>query len=269
MPVPFHTKYRQPLSSTAISEVHDNAATAGSSSIIRAFAEKPGKVFLLYGERPIFQLSLQMAAHAMADEHSIAVVDGCNRFDVHALSRFARIKKIDPNKFLSRIFISRGFTCYQMEQAVIHKLPAFLTAIHSETALIFGLLDTFYDEQAQLREVQQILQRLLVSFQKMKSSGMSLLLVCLERTVAPKERNQLFTTLKNGVDRVYKLDANEQGKLQLFLESQQTTPAIKLIARGETHYGADGTNLYQPDRPGIVKLGKVPPRTAQRRSGSV
>jgi hypothetical protein len=269
MPAPFHTKYRQSSSSTAISEIHDNAAAAGSNSIIRAFAEKPGKVFLLYGERPIFQLSLQMAAHAMADGNSIAVVDGCNRFDVHALSRFARIRKIDPNKFLNRIFISRGFTCYQMEQAIVRKLPSFLSTIHSQTALIFGLLDTFYDEQAQLREVQQILQRLLVSFQAMKRTGASLLLVCLERTVAPPERNQLFATLKSGVDRVYKLDANEQGKLQLFLESQQTAPTVQHIAKGETTYGTDSTNLHQPDRRGIVKLGKVPPRTAQRRSGCV
>jgi hypothetical protein len=269
MPVTFYTKYRQSSSSTAIPEIHDNAATSGSSSIIHAFAEKPGKVFLLYGDRSVFHISLQMAAHAMADEHSIAVVDGCNRFDVHALSRFARIRKIDPNKFLNRIFISRGFTCYQMEQAIAHKLPSFLSTVHSHTALIFGLLDTFYDEQASLREVQQILQRLLVSFQKMKSSGMSLLLVCLERTVAPPERNQLFSTLKSGVDRVYKLDTNEHGTLQLFLESQQTMPAVKLVVEGETNYGTNGTNLHQLDRRGIDKLVKVPPRTAQRRSGIV
>jgi hypothetical protein len=269
MPVPFHTKYRQSSSSTALSEIHDNAATSSASSITHAFAEKTGKVFLLYGEHTIFQLSLQMAAHAMAGGNSIAVVDGCNRFDVHALSRFARMRKIDPNKFLSRIFISRGFTCYQMEQAIAHRLPAFLTAIHSKTAFIFGLLDTFYDEQAQLREVQQILQRLLVSFQEMKATGSSLLLVCLERTVAPPERNQLFATLKNDVDRVYKLNANEQGTLQLFLEPPQTTPAVQRVARGETQYGTYSTNLHQPDRPGIVKLGKVPPRAAQRRSGSI
>jgi hypothetical protein len=261
-----HRRYPSPLPSHEFSA---DVISVRSEGMIRSFAEKPGKVYLLYGERPIFQLSLQMAAHTMVDGNSLAVVDGCNRFDVHALSRFARMRKIDPNKFLSRIFISRGFTCYQMEQAIAHKLPAFLTAVHSKTALIFGLLDTFYDEQARLREVQQILQRLLVSFQSMKATGLSLLLVCLERTVAPPERNQLFTTLKNGVDRVYKLGANEQGKLQLFLESQRTTPAVQRMARGETTYGTNGTNLYQPDRRGTVKLVKVSPRIAQGRSGSV
>jgi hypothetical protein len=269
MPAPLYAKYRLPSSSTAASELHDHAAAVGSSSMIRSFAEKSGKVYLLYGERPIFQLSLQMAAHAMADGNPIAVVDGCNRFDVHTLSRFARMRKIDPNKFLSRIFISRGFTCYQMEQAIARKLPVFLTAIHSKTALIFGLLDTFYDEQARLGEVQQILQRLLVSFQNMKATDASLLLVCMERTVAPPERNQLFATLKSGVDRVYKLDGSEQGTLRLFLESQRTTPAVKLLTKGDLQYGTNRTNLHQPDRSGIVKLDKVSPRAAQRRSGSI
>jgi len=68
-----------------------------------------------------------------------------------------------------------------MEQAIAHKLPAFLSTIHSNTALVFGLLDTFYDEQASLREVRQILQRLLGSFQEMKSKGVSLLLVCFRK----------------------------------------------------------------------------------------
>jgi hypothetical protein len=227
--------------------------------MIQAFADKPGKIFLLYGERPIFQLSLQMAAHAMVQENPIAVVDGCNRFDVHALSQFARTRKIDPNKFLNRIFISRGFTCYQMEQAIAHKLPAFLATLRSSTALVFGLLDTFYDEQASLHEVRQILQRLLGSFQEMKSKGVSLLLVCLERTVAPKERNQLFGTLKNGMDRVYKLDTSERGSLQLYLESQRP---LQEQTKGVLNHGTNRTNLHQLDRCGAVELVEIPPRTA-------
>ncbi|RPI02845.1 MAG: hypothetical protein EHM64_13295, partial [Ignavibacteriae bacterium] len=231
----FHTKYRSPSGSAAVPEIHDHSAAVRSSGIISAFAEKPGKVFLLYGERPIFQLSLHMAAHTMAGGNALAVVDGCNRFDVHALSRFARMRKIDPDEFLRRIFISRGFTCYQMEQAITHKLPSFLSGIRSQTAMIFGLLDTFYDEQASLREVRQILQRVLVSFRDMKAAGHSLLLVCLERTVAPPERNQLFTTLRNGMDRVYKLKFDEQGALRLLLESRQ--PPVPLLTKGEPPYG--------------------------------
>jgi hypothetical protein len=102
-----------------------------------------------------------MAAYAMTQGTSVAVVDGCNRFNVHLLARFARERRLDPDAFLHRIYVSRGFTWYQMEQAVVNRLPAFLRSIGSRTALVFGLLDTLYDDQAPLREVQQILRRLL------------------------------------------------------------------------------------------------------------
>ncbi len=253
----------------------DEAAEAipiRSERMIRAFGAKPGKVFLLYGDRFVFHLSLRMAAQAMMDDNPIAVVDGGNRFDVHALSRFARQHRVDATEFLSRIFISRGFTCYQMEQALTHRLPAFLKKIHSRTALVFGLLDTFYDEQAPLREVREILRRLLVSFQVMSSTGISVLVVCLERSVAPKERNDLFAALKEGVDRVYRLGVNESGSLQLFLESRPTerlSCSPHGTAKGEQTYGTDSTDLHQRDRRGTGKLVKIPARAPQRRPGSV
>jgi hypothetical protein len=189
-----------------------------SQALVQSFVAPPGKVCLLYGDSLIFQISLRMAASAMAQGNSVAVVDGCNRFNVHLLSRFARERRLDPDEFLRRIFISRGFTCYQMEQAVSSRLPLFLESIGSNIAMIFGLLDTFYDEQASFREVQQILRRLLGTLQDIKASGVSVLLACTEWNVLPKERNQLFATLKTGMDTIYRLTADADSKPALFLE---------------------------------------------------
>ncbi len=189
-----------------------------SQALVQSFVAPPGKVCLLYGDKLIFNLSLRMAAYAMTQGSSVAVVDGCNRFNVHLLSRFARERRIDPDEFLRRIFISRGFTCYQMEQAVGSRLPVFLESIGSNVAMIFGLLDTFYDEQASFREVQQILRRLLGTLQEIKASGVSVLLACTEWNVLPKERNQLFTTLKTGMDTIYRLREDGTSRPTLFLE---------------------------------------------------
>jgi hypothetical protein len=189
-----------------------------SQALVQSFVAPPGKVCLLYGDKLIFNLSLRMAAYAMAQGSSVAVVDGCNRFNVHLLSHFARERRIDPDEFLRRIFISRGFTCYQMEQAVSARLPLFLESIGSNIAMIFGLLDTFYDEQASFREVQQILRRLLGTLQEIKASGVSVLLACTEWNVLPKERNQLFTTLKTGMDTIYRLTDDGTTRPLLLLE---------------------------------------------------
>ena len=189
-----------------------------SQTLVQSFVAPPGKVCLLYGDSLVFQFSLKMAAYAMAQGKPIAVVDGCNRFNVHLLSRFARERRIDPDDFLRRIYISRGFTCYQMEQAVSSRLPPFLELIDSNIAMIFGLLDTFYDEQASFREVQQILRRLLGTFAEIRTKGVSVLLACTEWNVLPKERNQLFATLKTGADTIYRLTADADNKPTLFLE---------------------------------------------------
>ena len=219
-------------------------------AVVQRFAVPPGKTYLLYGDKPIFLLSLRMAAHGMAQGSSVAVVDGCNRFDVHFLSRFARERKLDVDDFLHRIFISRGFTCYQMEQAIVHRLPAFLTKIDSNTAMIFGLLDTFYDQQAPLREVRQILQRVVEALQEMKTNGISVLLVSRKLNVLPEERNELFSTLQAGVDTVYRLRMN--GDIpELFLE------------KGALHDGANGSNLHKHHRQRDSELVKIPPRPPQ------
>lgn len=192
-----------------------------AGTLTQSFTKPPGKVYLLYGNDRVFPLSLTMAAHAMATGSSVAVVDGCNQFNVHLISRFARERKMNPDKLLRQIFISRGFTCYQMEQAVTNRLPAFLHTINSSTAMVFGLLDTFFDEQASLREVQQILQRVLVSLNTMKMDGVSVLVVCHAYNVLPEERNRLFGTLKTGMDRVYRLEVDEENRSKLFLEQGQ------------------------------------------------
>jgi hypothetical protein len=237
-----------------------SVAPRGSEQFVQTFVKPPGKLCLLYGTRDsgdIFSLSLRIAAEAMLRGSSIAVVDGCNRFNVHLLARFARERRIDPNAFLQRIFISRGFTCYQIEQAVSARLPAFLKSIGSETAMVFGLLDTLYDEQAPFREVQQILRRVLQGLQTMKHEGHSVLLTSTAWNVMPKERNNLFATLQNDMDTIYQLRAD-------------TTTNSHLIQRkGAFPHGTNRADIHQHHRQRDRKLVEIPERTSKGGSGTL
>jgi hypothetical protein len=194
---------------------------AAYNTLSRGFiAPPPGKLYLLCGDPAVFRISLALASRALLGGTSIAIIDGCNRFDAHSIAHFARERKIDPQRLLNRIHISRGFTCYQMEAAVNSKLIPFLKRIDAHTALIFGLLDTFYDEQARFQEVRQILRRIMEKLHEMKSTGISVLLVSQEYNVRPTERNQLMAALKRGMDQVYRVEMNEEQKPKLFLEDR-------------------------------------------------
>jgi hypothetical protein len=212
-----------------------------SGTLAQSFIQPEGKIFLLYGDRVVFKLSMIMASQILSNNVLLAVIDGCNGFDVHTITKFARERRLDPDTLLRHIFISRGFTCYQMEAAITNRLPVFLNARNSRTGIVLGLLDTFYDEQVSSRQVQQILTRVLLTLQEIKKNGVSLLLVCYEWNVMPAERNNLFRRLKESVDNVYHLIPDDIPKTQLYIEQ----PVQK---KGKRQHGTNRTYLHQPDR---------------------
>lgn len=205
----------------AIQSLSHSLVPVSSDALYRSFTTSSGKVYLLYGESAIFRLSLMMAARIVRGGSKVAFIDGCNRFNVHFLARYARRHKIDTHDFLQRIYISRSFTCYQIEASMNNRLPIFLQQIDSKTALIFGLLDTFYDEQVKFDEAGQILQRVLSTLTRMKDQGINILLACKEWNVIPKERNRLFAILRANSDRIFHLILNEEQKPKLFLEDKR------------------------------------------------
>ncbi len=76
----------------------------------------------------------------LALKDSLRVVDGGNLFNVLLLNRLIRRKTSNVIAVLSRIYISRAFTCFQME-AMLHDLQTY----HSPV-IVLDLLHMFYDE---------------------------------------------------------------------------------------------------------------------------
>ena len=134
----------------------------------------------------------------------------------------------------------------------------------SKTAMIFGLLDTFYDEQAKFHEVRKSLQRILRKLHEMKKSGVSILIASLEMKVLPEERNQLFRIVKASVDQLYRLEVGE-GQYRLVLESTRNDSAKKK----ENHHGTLRSNIHIPHSRGSSLVDKIQTRVAERRSGNL
>lgn len=199
------------------------------TELLRQFGSAPpGKLYCLYGDRSVFRLSLYAASHALLAGIPIALVDGSNKFDLYYIAEFARKaasqqfveRNIRPEQLLSNIFISRAFTCYQMEAVITDRLPAFVRKKRSPVAIIFGLLDTFYDEQAPLFEVKASVKRMIAALHRLKQENISILLTSLDMKLESKERNGLFPQLKTEMDQVFYLTESGGGR-KMVRESQQ------------------------------------------------
>jgi hypothetical protein len=197
----------------------------GSISLVRQFeAAPPGKLFCLHGDTSVFRLSLYTASHALLRGVPIALVDGTNRFDVYYIAEFARRvtsqrlvnQRVTPEQLLRQIHIARAFTCYQMEATITERLPAFLHRTHAPVAIIFGLLDTFYDDQAPLFEVKASLQRIIAALKGLKQENISVLLASLDMKLESKERNALFPKLTAAMDYTVQLVEGEYSPRRIY-----------------------------------------------------
>lgn len=191
------------------------------TTVLRQFnTAPPGKLYLLHGDRSVFRLSLYAASHALLAGMPITLVDGTNRFDAYYIAEFARKvtaqrlarKPVTPETLLQNIFISRAFTCYQMEATMTERLPAFVRKKRSPVAIIFGVLDTYYDDQAPLFEVKASLQRVIAALHTLKQNNVSVLLASLDMKLASNERNALFPKLRLAMDEVFRVVDTDSGQ---------------------------------------------------------
>ncbi len=200
----------------------------GTALVDQFRAAPPGKLYCLHGGSGVFRLSLHAAGHALLNGIPVTLVDGSNRFDLYGLAEFAR-RAVgsggSPERVLRSMFISRAFTCYQMEAVLTERLPAFVHAKHSPVVLIFGLLDTFYDEQAPLFEVRNALERSIRALHALRDEGVALLLASTDIRPATPARASLFPRLAQAMDRVYRLTEEADGRWSLGIQPQGMTPA--------------------------------------------
>lgn len=187
-------------------------------------------------------MSLYAAAQVLAHGHPVVLVDGANRFDLYYVAEFARRvasrheavrKQLTPERLLDNIYISRAFTCYQMEATLTERLPTFVHSHHIPVAMIFGLLDTFYDEQAPMFEVTAGLQRILSSLHRMKRTEVSILLAMLDVRPASKDRQMLLPMVLSVMDDVYAVVQRDE---TLQIVHERRSPARQTLQR--TTHGA-------------------------------
>ncbi|HQU14186.1 MAG TPA: hypothetical protein PKV70_08040, partial [Thermodesulfobacteriota bacterium] len=72
-------------------------------------------------------LVLRTLAGPLLRGENVVAVDGGNRFDPYEIGKAAKALGGDAKEVLSRIRVSRAFTCHQMEALLTRRLPEALS----------------------------------------------------------------------------------------------------------------------------------------------
>ena len=120
---------------------------------------EPGKVHLLESTTHfIFDAVYMAMAEALRDpEARVVFVDGGNRMNPYALVRLCKRFRLDPDRCLERVLVSRAFTAYQMSSIIEDSLEPQLS---DGALLIVSQLQALYqDKDVWYREAEVLVKR--------------------------------------------------------------------------------------------------------------
>ena len=179
----------------------------------------PGKMAGIFGEGAT-GLVLRALAPPLLRGENVVAVDGGNRFDPHEIGKAARAHGGDGKEALSRIRISRAFTCHQMEALLSRRLPEALSRFDAKLTLIMGLPETFSDADVPYAEACRVFRNCLSALRRVALSGTRVVLVGRGEPPAknpysvgsvPANRSGFFRYLLRTAEPVLLLRRSEEG----------------------------------------------------------
>ncbi|MDA2916861.1 hypothetical protein MYX64_08495 [Nitrospinae bacterium AH_259_B05_G02_I21] len=177
-------------------------------------------MFLFYGSKVAYPLSLYAVSVLLAQGDPLVVVDGGNAFDPYVISDAARRLDQSPEELLSRVHISRAFTCHQLEALITGRLENALRRFRSRSLMLSGLLDTLYDEDVSHGEALGLFRRIVATLRVLRSQGVSMVALCPETSAPLRQRRIFLSELQSEADRVIRAET-EDGRILLTTEKPE------------------------------------------------
>lgn len=157
-------------------------------------------------------------------------IDGGNTFDVYHVSQYAATLHLNRDEALRKIQVSRAFTCYQLVNLIIDKLPILLSQHNIGLVTISNILDLFLDSEIDEEEVKHainFLSNFLAQLARAKRIAVIVTCSAQEKLNAAVLR-QFLTSRANVV-----LRAEQHGReMQFTLEKHPTKRPAARIIRG-------------------------------------
>lgn len=159
---------------------HTPLVSPAAADIERASAlclrPAPGKLAGFFGAGA-HRLALRALARPLVAGEPVVAVDGGNRFDPYEIGKAERALGGSGRAALSRILVSRAFTCHQMEALLSRRLGPALDRSGAGIAVVFGLPETFADADVPYAEACRVFRNCLSSLRRLAAGGTRVVLV--------------------------------------------------------------------------------------------
>ncbi len=132
----------------------------GVDDLFLGFA--PGDFAILYGSPSVTSITSLLCVRAQLPVQlgglgsNVVFVDGGITFRLYNIARLARLHQLNPTEVLSRVFISRAFTAYQLTALIMEKLEETVKQYNAKLVIISDIAGFFLDDDVANEEAQRV-----------------------------------------------------------------------------------------------------------------
>jgi hypothetical protein len=141
---------------------------------------------LLTGPPFILDLGTTLAGRVILTGRTVLYVDGANAFDPYILSALAKDAGQPPKAVMQRLYLTRAFTCHQLETLIVERLPSAIAHFRPGLVVISGWSHLFHDENVPTREAFRLLQNTTRRIRSLAEAGQPILATHPEEPVTPR-----------------------------------------------------------------------------------
>lgn len=169
-----------------------------------------GSYSLLIGPQAVHDLALYLLGCLLIQGLRALYIDAANAFDPYLLSRLAQRAGKAPREPLSRVSVSRAFTCHQLETLVLEDLGGELSRRPVDLLLVSGLPTLLFDEAVPFGEAKRIFLEIVSRLKGLAHQGLPILITHEDSYLGPR-RKLLLVPLIKAAEVVARIEKGEGG----------------------------------------------------------
>lgn len=187
---------------------------------------------VLYGEKSCQTVAEQLCVRSQLPidaggfDSASVFIDGGNTFDVYHVSNYAALLQLDRDEALRRIKVSRAFTCYQLVNLLVEKLPELLCEEKVRLVVVASLLEMFMDPEIDAKEAKHTVNFLSAFLARFaRENDVALVVTCSTRKNDAALR-QFLTSRAQVVLKAERIEHKTTFVLEKHLAKQRTWPTV-------------------------------------------
>lgn len=159
---------------------------------------------LLIGPSFVLDLGTTLAGRVVLAGRAVLYVDGANAFDPYILSALAKEVGQPPKAVMQRLYLTRAFTCHQLETLIVERLPGAIARYRPGLVVISGWSHLFHDENVPAREAFRLLQNTARRIRSLTEAGQPILATHPEEPATQRLQplREILTRAADGVARL-------------------------------------------------------------------